>query len=380
MSFLRNIASDLVEKRLWPLVALLGAALLAVLAYLALGGGGSAAVPAPVAVNATPASGVPVTAALANPNVAVSETTTGARYQRQAGAHDPFVPLSGAAPPATQTSVSPASAGAATGGSAVTLAKKVGTSGGSSAATPAPSTPAPTTLTPPSTTPPSPSTPTPTPTPSANTHPVDVRFGTIPTTVGADGTTQQGTPVLVDHANLARLSPLPNAKSPIVVFMGVRPDGKTATFALMHEAILRGDATCRPSALKCQLIDLKAGQKEQLDYVTPSLSVVHYELDLVSVGAGKVAQAAAVRFYHRESAAGRKLLQSHFPPGVGGLTFSYRTGSLQTAPAAAAARSSRATPVTATAANGSPAYAPPLPHAGPPVVQPGWLVALLHAL
>jgi hypothetical protein len=379
MSFLRNIGTDLVEKRLWPLVALLGAALLAVLAYLALGGGGggSAAVPAPVAANAVPATGVAVTAALANPNAAVSETTTGAPYQRQAGAHDPFVPLGGA-PPATPTSVSPSTAGTATGGSAVTSANRVGTSGGSSAATPAPATSAPTTLTPPSTTPASPGTPT--PAPSAKTHPVDVRFGTVPTTVGADGTTQQGTPVLVDHANLARLSPLPKAKSPIVVFMGVRPDGRTATFALMHEAILRGDATCRPSALKCQLIDLKAGQKEQLDYVTPSLSVVHYELDLVSVGAGKVGQAAAARFYHRESAAGRKLLQSDFPPGVGLLTFSYRTGSLQTAPAAAAARSSRATPVTATAANGSPAYAPPLPHAGLPVVQPGWLVALLHAL
>jgi hypothetical protein len=210
---------------------------------------------------------------------------------------------------------------------------------------------------------------------------VDVRFGTIPTTTGPDGTTQQGTPALVDHANLARLSPLPDAKSPIVVFMGVRPDGRTATFALMHEAILRGDATCRPSSLKCQFIDLKAGQKEQLDYVMPSLSVVRYELDVVSVGAAKVTQAAAARFYHRESAAGRRLLESNFPHGIAGLIFSYSTGSLQAAPAAAgAARSSRATPVTATAANGSPAYAPPLPHAGPPVVQPGWLVALLHAL
>ena len=54
---------------------------------------------------------------------------------------------------------------------------------------------------------------------------------------------------------------------------------------------------CRPSALRCQLIDLKAGQKETLDYVTPSLTIVRYELDgsvtLIDVEPSKRRGAAA---------------------------------------------------------------------------------------
>src|SRR5260370_25909779 len=94
MSILKSIGSDFVEKRLWPVAALLGGLLVAVLAYVALSGGGKAAPTTPVA-GAPAVTGPTVTPAPANPNVAVSETTTGARYQRQAGAHHPLVALGG---------------------------------------------------------------------------------------------------------------------------------------------------------------------------------------------------------------------------------------------------------------------------------------------
>ena len=392
MSMLRSIASDFVEKRLWPVAALLGAGLLAVLAWVALSGGGSASAPPPVAATPATLPGPAVSAAPSNPNQAVSETTFGARYQRQAGAHDPFVPLGAGTPPASAaggaTSGTPASpgpstpsgAGGATGGAVV-----------SKPSTPsAPSTPVPSVPTPPAVTPSKPSTspstggakPGPAPAQTLSTHPVSVRFGTVPTANTANGVVAQGQPVLTDHSNLKRLSPLPDAKNAIVVYMGVRSDGKTATFALMHEAILSGDGTCQPSALNCKLLDLKPGQKEYLDYVQQDLSVVRYELDLVSVSTAKVAQAAAVRFFHVESTAGRDLLKKDFPPEVGTLTYDYRSGALKVtaAAAAAAARAARALTVSAESTKGSPAYAPPLPHAGSPVVQPGWLGALLHAL
>lgn len=376
MTFLRSIGSDLIEKRLWPLVALLGVALVAVLVWVAMSGAGaSSPVPPPAAANA---SGVAVTAAPPNPNEAVAETPTGARYQRQAGAHDPFVALGGGT-----------SAHGATGASgpvATATTSTAGSGGASASSSSAPAIAPPATLTAPASTPPAPVTPPTSSKPAASakptaTHPIDVRFGVIPTVTGPNGAVQTQPAQLTEHKDLPRLSPLPDAKSPIVVYMGMRPDGKTATFALMHEAILRGDGTCRPSALKCQLLDLRAGQKEQFDYVTPSLSIVRYELDVVSVGAQSMAQAAAVRYFHRESTPGRQLLKNHFPPGVGQLIYSYQSGSLlPSATARAATARSVSAPVTAPRAPGSPGYAPPLPHAGPPVVQPGWLGVLLHAL
>ena len=386
MTFLRSITTDFIEKRLWPVVALLGAALVAVVTYVAMSGGGaSSSAPGPVAT--VPAQAGPaVSPAPANPNLAVSETTTGARFQRQAGAHDPFAPLNGAS--------SSTGSGGATGGSSsgtpVGLAKKGAATAGGAATSQSlttPKTSPPVVLKPPAPAPAPKPAPAPTKTGGSGsgglstTHPVEVRFGVVPTTSGPNGTTQQGAPALTDHKDLARLAPLPDGKSPILIYLGVHSDGATATFALAHEAILRGDATCRPSPQNCQLIDLKAGQKETLDYITPSLAIVRYELDVVSVGSQKVASAAAARYFHRESAVGRQLLHADFPPAAGALTYSYNSGSLQpTAAAAAAVARSAAAPVTATGASGSPAYAPPLPHAGPPVVQPGWLGVLLHAL
>lgn len=380
MSFLRSIATDFVEKRLWPFAALLAAALVAVLAYVAMSGGGQSAPPAPVAAAPTTPPGPAVSEAPANPNEAIAETTTGQRYQRQSGAHDPFASLGGSAP---ATAGAAGAKGGSNSGTPVSLGKATA-SGGASALTP-PSIAPPASLKAPAGAPTGATTAPSKPSAgsgtsgSTATHPVEARFGVVPTTTGPDGTTQVHAPTLTDHKNLARLTPLPDAKSPVVVYMGVRPDGKTATFALMHEAILRGDGACRPSALKCQLIDLRAGQKEQLDYVTPSLQVVRYELDVVAVGAQNVAQSAAVRYFHRESSAGRALLKADFPPGLSALTYSYSTGALQSTATAAVTRSATHA-VTASDASGSPAYAPALPHAGPPVVQPGWLGVLLHAL
>lgn len=391
MSLLRSIASDFVEKRLWPVAVLLGGGLLAVLAYVALSGGSGSA-PTPVASTPVPAAGPAVSAAPGDPNQAVSETTFGAKFQRQAGAHDPFVPLG--------AGTSPAGTGAAatTGGTTSPAVPKTvpggssgGSAGGPSISTPA--TPLPSVPTPPSGTPSQPSStpstggakpgPAPSATPTLSAHPVDVRFGTVPTANTANGVVPQGPPVLTDHPNLKRLSPLPGTKNAIVVYMGVRADGKTATFALMHEAILSGDGTCQPSELNCKLLDLKPGQKETLDYVQQNLSVVRYELDLVAVSTARMAQSAAVRFFHTESTVGRDLLKKDFPPEVGTLTYDYGSGALKVT-AAAAAAATRAVHaldnVSATGTKGSPAYAPPLPHAGSPVVQPGWLGALLHAL
>ena len=114
-----------------------------------------------------------------------------------------------------------------------------------------------------------------------------MQFGVIP--AGLTAASAQLTP----YANLKRQQPLPSAKQPLVVFRGVTAGGKSATFTLVGEAILRGGAKCLPSASQCQAIDLKTGQTEELEYLPPTGAAVTYELQLVDITSTKATASAA---------------------------------------------------------------------------------------
>jgi hypothetical protein len=127
-----------------------------------------------------------------------------------------------------------------------------------------------------------------TPPKPASVYQVSVLFGVIPA-----GTPPQAAQ-LTAHKNLRLLSPLPSGDQALIVFRGVTAGGKSARFTLVGEAILRGEATCVPSAAQCQEIDMKPGQSEQLDYLPASGQPVTYELRVSSV-TSKQATSAAVR-------------------------------------------------------------------------------------
>ena len=98
---LRSLKSDLLDRRLLPIVVALCLALAGAVAYVVLDGGGertgpdalgrgrAGAAPSPVSHGPNLA----VSEAHANPHVAVAETTEGARYRHKPGSHDPFTPL-----------------------------------------------------------------------------------------------------------------------------------------------------------------------------------------------------------------------------------------------------------------------------------------------
>jgi len=92
--------------------------------------------------------------------------------------------------------------------------------------------------------------------------------------------------------------------------------GKSATFTLVSEAILHGNATCLPSAAQCQAIDLAPGQTEQLEYISPTGEVSVYELRVVSIEAAKASAAAVKNLLHKESKAGRELLRQSGLPAI----------------------------------------------------------------
>jgi hypothetical protein len=311
--FLNSLKADLLDRRVLPIVALVCVALVAGVGYAVLGGGSSTPPTAVATPTALLPTGIAVTQSPKNPDQPVAETTSGVSHQRGGNSRNPFAPLVvpvkriAAAPPATTGSSLTTSTG-----SGSSTPSSGTSSGGSGESTPsAPTTPS------------KPSTPTKPAKPTTVYH-VAVLFGEIP--AGALPENAQLTP----YENLKLLIPLPSAKQPLVVFRGVTTAGKSATFTLVGEAILHGSAACLPSSSQCQAIDLKPGQSEQLEYLTPSGGVLTYELRVVSIVASTASIARAKSVLHGESKAGREALRHaglltipdlHYSSQVGVLVF-----------------------------------------------------------
>ncbi len=281
---LSSLKSDLLDRRMLPILLALGVLLVGAVAYVVLAGGGSSEAGAPAAAvtpNPTPASLSPslaVTQAPANPNAAVAETTDGARYRHKPGSHDPFTPLASpqaksAGTTATTTSSvsSPSSSSTST-----NVEKSSPSSPNTGGATTTPSTPV---------------------KPAAPKKPktvylVTVQFGLLPSTPSE---LSQLTP----YPDLKRLQPLPSKDDPRLLFAGARGNGKGAVFALSREAILKGQAICIPSASQCESIDLAVGQSEELTYLEADGQSVPYELKVISiVKESPTASAARVHHHH----------------------------------------------------------------------------------
>jgi hypothetical protein len=316
-AFFDSLKSDLLDRRLTPLLALLGAALLGAIVYAALAGGSSS--PAPTAPSATPKTpGIAVSAVTTTAKPAVAETTSGAAQQTGGHSRNPFAPLPGAKSTAATTAPSGASSTAAA------------TSSGEGSSSTSPSGPSEAETSSPVQTAPSQTGGTNTEQTKKTTKPskaykVSILFGTAP--AGAPPLTAG----LTSYERLQRQQPLPSAKEPLIVFRGVVVGGKSVTFTLVGEAILRGAAVCRPSASQCKAIDLKAGDSEELEYVPLGGTAVTYELYVVNIEAvkakaGRSASAASAADPASaptgESKAGRAILRAAGLTALPGLRYS----------------------------------------------------------
>jgi hypothetical protein len=297
--FFDSLKGDLLDRRLLPLLALVAAGLLAAIAYAVLAGSGSSTPTSASAPVATPAAGIAVSAVSTTGEAGTVETTGGAKQSANPG-RNPFTPL-----PELKTKSSPSSSSTSstsatsTSGSAPTGA--VPSSGSSAPSGASEST-----------------TPTPKAKPKKQPQPaydVSVLFGA----------TAAGTPALSAGLKafdaLELQQPLPEAKNALVVFRGAMTGGKSATFTLVGEAILRGEATCLPSTAQCQAIELKEGQTEELEETPVGGTPVVYELYLLGIKRNTSAtstEGASVR----ESQAGLKLLREAGLQALPGLRYS----------------------------------------------------------
>lgn len=291
--FLTAIKTDLLDRRMFPLVAVIAVAFLAAVAYAALGRSSSPnAVPA--SSSRAPASLAGLTVSPLSPEDAVAETTAGNSLQRTgAKARNPFTPLPEPKSAKSSTAQASSSAPASSSTGSSSSSSSAGSSGASSPSS--------------SSEPAAPSKPTPAPSQPAKpkvAYRVSVLFGEVP--AGASQSEQ-----LTPYENLALKTFLPSAKHPLIVLKGVGGGGKTATFTLVSEPILHGKAVCTPSASQCEGFMLHTGQTEQLEYISASGTPVTWELRLVSITPAEASTAGAKALLRRESRAARAGLQLH---------------------------------------------------------------------
>ena len=309
MSVITDTWRQLVRRRLWPVAALLVAALAAVPFLLA-----KDPEPAPVASPASGGSATGTGVLATEPIVALAAPEDRAERRRVLGArHDIFTPTKKAA----KATAKAAKAGGATSASAGTdAAASTDTSG--AGASPSPSagaspsaggsaggsngTGSTGTETPVATPTPEPAPAPATPEPTWPANSLTVRFGDA----AADS---------LEKSTLERLSPLPSADEPVVIYLGLADEGTTAVFLLGDGVQPTGDGVCLPEPTSCETLALKAGETEFLDVMgedgtTPG---AQYELDVVAIHPAKTATGAtaATAKAAKTATAGTRAIKAH---------------------------------------------------------------------
>jgi hypothetical protein len=306
MSVLNDTWRFLVQRRLWPVAILLIAAAAAVPMLLASTPAAPAPTP-PVAVKADKNS------VLAEEPI-VTEAADGDRSGRRhvlGSPKDPFKPEATPTPtptpqPATQATTT---TGASSGSTTTTLGGSAPTTGVS----PAPATGGPLL-----------------PSPKKKTYELyelTVRFG------ASDATRPP-------RKDVKRLQALPSNDEPVLIYLGVLDDKKTAVFMLDSGVVAQGDGTCRPSRTTCETIHIREGETEFFDVpsdtgtpttTTGDTSGQQYELDVLKIRKTTTTDAKkAQKAMARVSTKGRMILRARIA-GDGPLRYRYdrKTGRLE---------------------------------------------------
>jgi hypothetical protein len=282
MSAITNVWRQLVQRRLWPVAILLIAALAAVPLALA-------QEPEPEAAVADAAAPKPDgdSALAVQPIVARASDADRTKRRRVLGtAKNPFgIAVEGP----SGSAAAPNSNGATTAQEPVAPTPS----------TSEPSLPAPSGGSPSTGTPSGGSTP-----PATTPAPQRKRYALHELTIRFGDATSGG-----ERRSLERLEPLPSAEAPVLIYLGVLDDGKTAVFLVDHGVQAIGDGECKPSPSECETIRLRAGETEFLDVVDESGAVTaQYQLDLIKIHKGTTASAAKA---NASSKAGWRALKAH---------------------------------------------------------------------
>jgi hypothetical protein len=308
MSSLRR---DLVERKLWMVVALLVVAVAAVPVFLLKGASANTTptVPAPPAAPATTQTSTTQTgnskepAKIALARIARNPFASGVPKLRIKPAPQSSSTSSSGSTTSSTSTASSAAPGSSSPTSTVSMVSPAPATGSSSSNTSSGSTGstgstgsggATTTSTAPTSTiasaPPSTHAGAPKKVRSWTIYSVSIRFG------------RNKAPV---RHNIARLTALPSAGSPQVMFFGVMSGGRQAVFGLGAGVAHAGPGLCRPSRTSCSAIVLSAGQGEEVAWPTASGGMAQAILQVDKITSTIThSRAEALKAYKRVSRSG----------------------------------------------------------------------------
>lgn len=275
MKPIRDLIDALVERRLWPVALLLVAGLVAVPVALS-----------KKATDAGPSTPAPVVAeapgpVLSPPSATVVAAIGSGRSLASLPRRNPFVQRRAK----VAHSVAATTKAATSSTAAASTSTAAATTGGAS---PGGSTGTTTTITP--------TVPT-TPAKTYLSVSVDLSFGRIGHSVR--------------HKGLARLSALPSATNPVVIYLGVLRGTKTAVFLISSDVHPSGDGRCFPSARSCQTVHVPVGGSEFFDVFSASGASRQYELDLTRVSFSRIrSKTAAAHSFLRVATGGAGALKA----------------------------------------------------------------------
>jgi hypothetical protein len=119
--------------------------------------------------------------------------------------------------------------------------------------------------------------------------------------------------------DVKRLQALPSNDDPVLIYLGVLDDKKTAVFMVDSGVVAQGDGTCKPSRSTCETLQIKEGETEFLDIApddgqTEEESAgagAQYQLDVIKIRKTTTRNATkAKRSIARVSKSGRKILRA----------------------------------------------------------------------
>lgn len=278
MKPVRDVIDTLIERRLWPIALLLVVAIVAVPVTMA-----KKAAPLPPRAAAPVGLGAPGPV-LAPPSATVVAAIGSGRSLASLPRHNPFVQHTvkvSRSVAATTKAATNAAASVSSSTAAATTGSTPATGGTGSTPTPTPTTPA---VTP----------------PPAKTYlsvSVDLAFGPVGHSA--------------KHANIARLSALPDNTNPVVIYLGVLSGTKTAVFLISSDVHPSGDGKCFPNARSCQTVHVPVGGSEFFDVFSANGSSRQYELDLTKVSFSRIhSKAAAEHSFLRVASGGASKLKA----------------------------------------------------------------------
>jgi hypothetical protein len=254
---LRSVWDELLERRLWPLALALVVAIVAIPVVLSKPSKQPSVPPPAPAATGGASPGVAFQPAVSTQGKKSSEIR---KNLRQFNHKNPFTPqgLSAAASSASAGTAQPVVGAAAAGTTASTGTGAVGGSSSSGSATVQGGSTGSTGTS-------SPGTQTKT---FFYTYTVDVKFGKTGKT---------------DAKTLTEFRALPSSKDPVVIFMGVRSDGKTAVFLVSASATTTGDAKCQPSDTECTFLYIKKDDVQTIESVSSDGAITDYTLKLKDI-------------------------------------------------------------------------------------------------